>query len=120
MKNITIDELAVMMQKEFSSLHEEISGVRTELKEEIQGVETRLRAEIQDVETRLSEEIKGVADSLRSDIRRIENSVNDIKERLSRIEQRSLEDDNALTAEVVDLRNRVNILEREIQKLKTA
>lgn len=109
MKNITIDELAVIMQKEFSSLHEEISGVMTELKEEVLGVEKRLESKIQ-----------GVEDSLRSDIRHIENSINEIKERLSRLEQRSIEDDNALTAEVVDLRNRVNILEREIQKLKTA
>lgn len=96
MAKITIDELAVMMQKEFSSLHEEIQGVRVEFKAE-------LKREI---------------GSVRADIRRLQEDITDIRNRLERLEKRTMEDDNALAKEVVDLRRRVNILEKEILRLR--
>lgn len=127
MSKITIDELAVMVQKGFSHLDAKIEAVRAELKQDIQDVRTELKQEIQDVRTELKQEIQDVKTelkqdihSVRADIRRLESILNEVKERLTRLEKRSFEDDEVLAKEVVDLRKRVDFLEKQFKKLNFA
>jgi len=133
-KEVTNDELAVMLNKQFNfindrfdslenNLRAEIQGVRTELKTEIQGVRTELKTEIQGVRT----ELQDVRIDLKNDIyenrRRIDEIFGElvsIKMRLEKLEERTQEDADALAAEVLELHKKVNILEKEINKLKLA
>jgi chromosome segregation ATPase len=114
--NNKIDDFAVSVQREFASLHDEIKDVKTELKQQIQQVKTELKQEMQDIRI----EMRSDFSSVRAEIRRLSDSIDEVKERLARLEKRTFEDDDALNKEVVDLRRRLNILEKEFNALKAA
>lgn len=105
MGKVTIDDLAIMVQKGFLAVDKKFDDLETKLNKKIEGLRFEMKAEFA---------------SVRSDIRRLENSLDEIKERLAQLEKRSFEDSDALATEVVDLRKRVTILEKELQKLKMA
>jgi predicted nucleic acid-binding Zn-ribbon protein len=124
-KKITIDELAIMMQREFNSLHgqydhldKKIDNVHQNLDKKIDNVYQKLDTKIDNVYQKLDAKIDSGIASVRTDIRRLESSIDDIKERLKRLEKRSFEDEEVLAKEVVDLRKRVDFLEKEFKRLK--
>jgi polyhydroxyalkanoate synthesis regulator phasin len=96
MGKVTIDDLAVMMKNGFERLEDKI--------------ETEIASVRQDLKTEIA--------SVRSDIARLQCDIDDIKARLVRLEKRTLEDADALAKEVVDLRKRVDYLEKELSRLK--
>lgn len=103
MAKMTLDSLAVMIQKQFSAQDDKFDG----LKKEIGSVRTELKNEI-------STQIGSLRSEFRSEFKQIKEDLSDIKQRLTRIEKRTFEDDNALAGEVDDLRKRVKILEKRL------
>ena len=50
----------------------------------------------------------------------IENELKDIKERLIRLEKRTIEDADASAKDILELRHRVEILENKVNQLQPA
>ncbi|MDD2758537.1 MAG: hypothetical protein PHD72_04180 [Patescibacteria group bacterium] len=53
-------------------------------------------------------------------IRMIETELKDIKERLTRLEKRTIEDADAAAKDVLELRHRVEVLEEKVRQLQPA
>jgi len=126
-KEVTIDELARMVQNGFSEMSEsfssllmsEISGVRTELKEEISAVRSELKGEIGS----LRQEFQSFRSETRGNFELVQDELGESKLAISRIEKRTLVDDNVLSGEVILLKNRMVKVEKELfhrEKVKNA
>ncbi|MDD2758097.1 MAG: hypothetical protein PHD72_01835 [Patescibacteria group bacterium] len=67
---------------------------------------------------RLEQNIEQVHLSLSGQISMIERELKDIKERLARLEKRTIEDADAAAEDVLELRRRVEVLEEKFRQLQ--
>ena len=65
-------------------------------------------------------EVNGRFDTLESELRSIRIELTDIKSRLDQLEKRTKEDSDAHASDVLELRQRVQILERQVKQLQPA
>ena len=72
------------------------------------------------LEKRIDEKINHIHLELSGQIRMIEIELKDIKERLIRLENRTIEDADAAAHDILELRKRVEALERQVQELQPA
>ena len=68
----------------------------------------------------LDQKIDHVYSSLSSQIHSVEIELEDIKKRLDRLEKRTIEDADAAAKDILELRKRVEILERRVGDLQPA
>ena len=68
----------------------------------------------------LEKRIDALDNKLTIELRAIHNDLDEIKVRLTKLEKRTLEDADAAAKDVLELRNRVEMLEKQVRKLQTA
>jgi chromosome segregation ATPase len=107
------DDFAIVIGKSFGKLTNDINQRFDAVDKRFEQVDNRFES----IEKRLNK-IELDIGSVRADIRRIQNDIDDIKEQLDRIEKKTSEDDDAISCDVVDLRTRVEFLEKEVKRLK--
>ncbi|MFA7253401.1 MAG: hypothetical protein WC107_02515 [Patescibacteria group bacterium] len=109
MGKMTIDELAMIVAKGFeemsAKIESEVSLVRTDLSNEISAVRTDLSNEIS---------------SVRMDIHRLDSKTTSMQQDIAFIRKRTLEDDNAIVADVVQLTKKLDSFDKRITKLEIA
>ncbi len=98
---MTIDDLAAMIRDQFLHQDERLELLTSEV--------GKLRIEMREGFARIDQELRSIKERLR-----------EIEARLPRVEQRTLEDADALAHDVVDLKKRVNFLEKAVARLKSA
>ncbi len=128
-KKTTIDELAVLMEKGFKrqdkrtdEVLEAMNKFAVSVDKRFDGVDKRfdgvdkrfdkIEAEIVDIK----EEIR----QIRIDLKQIWSKLEEIEQKLGKVSGMAKEDADALGSEVLDLRQRVNFLEKQIKELQTA
>ncbi|MBI4992803.1 MAG: hypothetical protein HZC26_01525 [Candidatus Magasanikbacteria bacterium] len=66
------------------------------------------------------DEVNGRFDTLESELRSICIELKDIKFRLAQLEKRTKEDSDAHASDILELRQRVQMLERQVKQLQPA
>ncbi|PIS07242.1 hypothetical protein COZ61_02325 [Candidatus Berkelbacteria bacterium CG_4_8_14_3_um_filter_33_6] len=97
-----VESLAVMVNKTFNTMEKRFNHIDKRF--------NHIDKRFDKIEHRLG--------NIESDIRQIKSDINNINERLTRLEKRTLEDDDVLSHEVIDLRNRLTILEKQVKQMK--
>ena len=97
MAKMTLDNLAVIIKREFDRVNEKF-----------------------DEHDQQFRQINNKLDSMQADILSIKLELHDINVRLDRLEKRTLEDDGVIVADVQGLRKRVKVMERKIVKLQAS
>jgi predicted nucleic acid-binding Zn-ribbon protein len=65
------------------------------------------------------ETVDSFRDEFRSEILTIKNDIQEIKERLTDLEKRTIEDSNALGNTIVKMRKEIKSLDRRLKKIET-
>ena len=100
-----IDDLAVSVRSGFEQVDSRIDDLTIYVKSGFEQVDKRF----EDVYSRL--------DSIDAKLIFIQKEVADIKERLIKLEERTIEDGNVFGSDILNLRNRVALLEKKIEQL---
>ncbi len=113
-----IHDLATMTSEKFELQDNKIDGLRTELKQEIADLRAELKQEVTDLRTELKQEVTDLRSEMRHEFSKVHAELNDIEERLTFLEKRTIEDADMLAEEVLDLKRRIKLLEADIKKIK--
>ena len=105
-KGIVTEEVTCVVREEVESLAVMVNKTFNTMEKRFNHIDKRFDK----IEHRLG--------NIESDIRQIKSDINNINERLTRLEKRTLEDDDVLSHEVIDLRNRLTILEKQVKQMK--
>jgi len=111
------DEILAAMTSGFNTVMEHIVDLREKMDlgfEQVNARIDRLEERMDRLEARM-DKIEGRMDRLEIRIDRLEREISEIKVSIDRIEERTLEDDNALNKEVADLKRRVGFLEKKLE-----
>ena len=105
------DDLAVIIKDSFGEMENKVAARFDDL-------ESRMatKDDLKNLETRMDEKFG----SLGSEIFQIQQELKDIKKSIEALAKRTLEDANVLAKDVLELRRRVDFLEKQIQKFQTA
>lgn len=107
---MTIDDLALMIQRQFSATEERFVSIDQrfeQIDQRFEQVNNRMETGFANLEAKLDYKFH-----------LLQGEIEDIKERLDRIEKRTLEDDNVLSTEIVDIKKRVNLIEKKLAQMR--
>jgi len=130
-QKMTIDDLAVLMGKRFDNADQKTSERFDDADKQTDKKIENLAAMVADgfydmgkkidsVGSNLDNKIETLRTEMHDEFRRIHEEINDIKVKLDQLSQRTLEDDDALNKEVLNLRRRIETLEKQFKLLKSA
>ncbi len=99
-----------------------MSGQETTINELMEFLQEEMfsKADGKMLEKRLDGKISQVHLELSGQLRMIEIDIKDIKERLTRLEKRTIEDADATAKDVLELRRRIEALENKVRELQPA
>jgi len=124
---VTLDELAAMVARGFDGLNTkietEISSVRKDLHEEISFVRKELHEEISSVKVELRSfrrEFNDFRSEVRSEFKTLWREVDNINNRLDRIEKNKAEELELITGDLLTIKSKVANLEQKVNKFKLA
>ena len=110
-KEITIDDLAVMVQKGFAGVDKRFDGVDKRF--------DRLETRMDGMEMRL-ENIESSLREVRIEINQMWKKLEEIEGKLNHISKMAKQDIDMTIDEILDLKQRVGFLETELGKLQAA
>jgi len=111
-KNMTIDDLAGMVQRGFTEMGQRIDGAEKRLGNRIDGVEGGL--------TSVEKGSEKLRIEMHDEFRRVHEEIENIKKKLDQLSSRTMEDTDATIKEVFQLKKRIEILERNYKELKSS
>ena len=89
-----------------------------DLKNELNNFATK--EDLSALEKRFDRKIDALDNKLTIELRSISNDLDEIKTRLTKLEKRTLEDADAAAKDVLELRQRIDALERQVRALQAA
>ncbi|MFH1292041.1 MAG: hypothetical protein ABIH87_02495 [bacterium] len=112
-KKYDLDDLA--KKSDFDDILEIVTFIKDNAasKTEMQEGFDSLRSEIQEFRVEIRADLK-------TEIRGVRQDLEEIKLRLKKLEERTLEDENAIVGEHIKLKNKVNKLEEKVRQLEIA
>ena len=72
------------------------------------------------LEKKIDRKIDALDNKFTIELRSIHNDLGEIKMRLTKLEKRTIEDADAAAKDVLELRNRVDMLEKQVRQLQSA
>lgn len=111
MAKMTLDNLAVMIKREFDRINKKLNDHDKQF--------TKIDQRFDKIDQRFTK-IDSKLDSMQTDILSFKLELLDINLKLDRLEKRTFEDDDAFASDIIDLRKRVKVMERKIVKLQAS
>lgn len=119
---ITIEDLAVMVQRGFSEMNDKLNGHDKRfdsMDKRFDSMDKRLKI-VEDKVSSLTTEFQSFRSETRGNFEKVNSELYNVNNRLDRVEKRTIEDADAISENILDLTGRVSILERNDKQLKTA
>ena len=108
MAKMTLDNLARMINSGFDNMQKQMDERFDGVDGCFEGIEQRL------------DNLELAMNSIRSEIHRMWEKISDLEEQIKALNKRTIEDEDAILKEVMNLKKRLNILEKEVKSFKTA
>ncbi len=110
-----IDQFAIIMANSFAAVQDQIGGIAADV--------TVLKTDVSELKTgqnNLRQEFDSFRTETRHNFERVFSEISEIKIRLTRLEKRTLEDSDVAASEIIELKKRVDFLEKQFNKLQRA
>ncbi|MEI6378724.1 MAG: hypothetical protein WCO55_03625 [Candidatus Falkowbacteria bacterium] len=117
---LTYDDLARFTEEVlFPGIEHMINDVRTELKGDIADLRTELKGDIADLRTELKGEMADMRSEFRGEFRAVRGDLDDLRERVSRLEKMAKEDLSMMAGEIASIKKEIKRLQMRVNALES-
>jgi|GEM_PF-1611258 len=102
-----------------TELKGDIADLRTELKGDIADLRTELKGDIADLRTELKGEMADMRSEFRGEFRAVRGDLDDLRERVSRLEKMAKEDLSMMAGEIASIKKEIKRLQMRVNALES-